>query len=183
MKVGAPSFAAPTTTVVASEVATSAEVAPTTEVGTIGAGFMPPAPSSSSSGDQALELPTEGEIVEGNKKKKAIAKTLRKARPGEPSDDHGVLGEDPFNDTGIIRDLAKKFAMPEVVDRMADLDPGQLIWGSLGPILKSGQQMLIHIKRAHCQELKAWKVRRIFELRSIIFKKRPPRLNTLQRRR
>ncbi|EHA8588083.1 putative ensconsin-like [Cocos nucifera] len=116
---------------------------------------MSAAPSSPCSGDQASELPIEGEIEKGKKKKKAIAKILCKAHPGKPSDDRGELGEDPFNDPGIVRDLTNKFTMLEVVYRMADLDPQQLIWGSLWTILKSSHKMLALIKRARCQEVEA----------------------------
>ncbi|EHA8590599.1 hypothetical protein COCNU_scaffold020825G000010 [Cocos nucifera] len=63
-KVGASSFAAPTTTVAASEIDTSVEVFLTIEVSTIGAGFLPPMPSGPSSRDQILELPAEGEMEE-----------------------------------------------------------------------------------------------------------------------
>ncbi|EHA8589637.1 hypothetical protein COCNU_scaffold011629G000010 [Cocos nucifera] len=135
-KVDAPSSVAPTATAAAFEVAASIEVAPTAEVSTVGAGFMPPASLDPSSKDQASELPAEGEMEEGKKKKKAIVKTLHKARPSEPSDDRGELREDPFDDLRIIQDLTDKFAMMEVVDRMANLDPRLLIWGSLGTILK-----------------------------------------------
>ncbi|EHA8587113.1 hypothetical protein COCNU_scaffold001452G000010 [Cocos nucifera] len=44
--------------------------------------------------------------------------------------------------------------MPKVVDRMANLEPRLLIWGSLRTLLKSGHQMLAHIKRAHHLEAK-----------------------------
>ncbi|EHA8587693.1 hypothetical protein COCNU_scaffold002989G000010 [Cocos nucifera] len=69
-KVGAPSSAGPTTTTIAFKVATSIEVVPIAEVSTVGANFMPPTSLSPSNGDQASELPTEGEMGEGKKKRK-----------------------------------------------------------------------------------------------------------------
>ncbi|EHA8586261.1 hypothetical protein COCNU_scaffold000148G000010 [Cocos nucifera] len=101
-KVGAPNSATPTATAIAFEVVTGAKVAPTTKVSTIGVGFMPPTPSNPSSGDHAPELPTEREMGEGKKKKKAVIKMLHKAHPGEPSIDHSELGEDAFDDSKII---------------------------------------------------------------------------------
>ncbi|EHA8586359.1 hypothetical protein COCNU_scaffold000210G000040 [Cocos nucifera] len=119
---------------------------------------MSSAPPSPSSVDQALKLPTEGETREGKKKKKAIVKTPHKGHFSEPNDDSDERGEDPFDDLEIVRALTDKFAMLKVVDDMADLEPWQLVWGSLGTLLKLGHQMLIHIKRAHHLEAKAEKV-------------------------
>ncbi|KAG1338754.1 putative ensconsin-like [Cocos nucifera] len=119
---------------------------------------MPPTPLGPFSQDQASELPVEGEMEEGKKKKKAITKILRKAYPSKSSDNHDELGEDPFDNLGTIQNLIDKFSISEVVDRMANLDPRQLICGSLGTILKSGHQMLTLIKRAHRQEAEAQKV-------------------------
>ncbi|EHA8587583.1 hypothetical protein COCNU_scaffold002674G000010 [Cocos nucifera] len=62
-------------------------------------------------------------MEEGKKKKKAVTKMLCKAHLGEPSIDRDELGEDPSDDPKIVQDLTDKFAMLEVVDRMADLDP------------------------------------------------------------
>ena len=74
-------------TATASKVAISAKVLPIIEVGTVDAEFMCSIPLVPYSGDQAPKLPTEGEMREGKKKKKAIAKTPRKARFSEPNDD------------------------------------------------------------------------------------------------
>ncbi|EHA8587122.1 hypothetical protein COCNU_scaffold001459G000040 [Cocos nucifera] len=81
----------------------------------------------------------------------------RKARLGGPNGDGDEQGEDPFDNLEIIWDLTDRFTMPEVVDQMVDLDPQQLIWGSLRTILKSDHQMLIYIKSVHHQEVKAQK--------------------------
>ncbi|EHA8586517.1 hypothetical protein COCNU_scaffold000478G000040 [Cocos nucifera] len=80
MKVGDSSSVVPTSTAVAPEVIASTEVALATEVGTAGVGSVPPMPLGPSSGDRASEPPIEGEVGEGRKKKKAIAKTSHKTR-------------------------------------------------------------------------------------------------------
>ena len=123
MKVGASSSMAPTIAAAAFEVVVSAEVLPTIEVGTIDVDSMPSAPPGPFSRDQALKLPAEGETREGKKKKKVVLKTPRKAHFSEPNDDSDERGEDPFDDPEIVQALTDKFAMSEVVDQMADLDP------------------------------------------------------------
>ncbi|KAG1364257.1 hypothetical protein COCNU_11G010840 [Cocos nucifera] len=155
MKVGASSSAIPTSTAAALEVIVSIEVVLIAEVGTTGIGFMPSMPLGPSNGDRASELPTEGEIGEGRKKKKAIVKMSRKVCLSGPNGDSDERGEDPFDNPEIVRDLTDRFAMPEVVDHMADLDPLQLVWNSFGTILKSDHQMLAYVKRARRQEAKA----------------------------
>ncbi|EHA8588807.1 hypothetical protein COCNU_scaffold006710G000030 [Cocos nucifera] len=109
-------------TAAASKVAVSAEVLPTVEVGIIDVDSMPSVPPGPSSGDQASKLSAEGETREGKKKKKAVMKTLYKAHFSKPNDDSDEQGEDPFDDLEIVRALTDKFAMPMVVDRMADLE-------------------------------------------------------------
>ncbi|EHA8587604.1 hypothetical protein COCNU_scaffold002772G000010 [Cocos nucifera] len=125
----------PTSIVVAPEIIANAEVALATEVGTTGVGFVPPMPLGPSSGDRASKLPAEGEVGEGRKKKKAIAKTSRKACLSGVDGDSDERGEDPFDNSEIVQDLTDRFTMPE-----------------------SGHQMLAYIKRAHRQEAKAQKV-------------------------
>ncbi|EHA8587804.1 hypothetical protein COCNU_scaffold003272G000040 [Cocos nucifera] len=79
-KVGASNSTVPTSTTAISKVIASTEVALNAKAGIAGVGSMPPMPSGPSSGDRASELPIEGEIGEGRKKKKAATKTSRKAR-------------------------------------------------------------------------------------------------------
>ncbi|EHA8586413.1 hypothetical protein COCNU_scaffold000335G000010 [Cocos nucifera] len=139
---------APAITTAAFEVAASAKVLPTTEVGIVDANSMPSMPPGPSSGDQALKLPVEEETREGKKKKKTIMKTLHKDHFSEPNDDSDERGEDLFDDPKIVQALTNKFATSEVADCMADLEPRQLIWG---------HQMLAHIRRAHHLEVEAEK--------------------------
>ncbi|EHA8586783.1 hypothetical protein COCNU_scaffold000934G000020 [Cocos nucifera] len=56
--------------------------------------------------------------------------------------------------------------MPKVVDYMIDLEPWQLIWGSLGNLFKSDHQMFTHIKRAHHLKAEAEKVQEDLRARS-----------------
>ncbi|KAG1367002.1 hypothetical protein COCNU_13G007920 [Cocos nucifera] len=162
MKVGASSSMAPAITAAASKIVVSAEVLPTAEVGTVDADSMPFVSPGPSSGDQALKFPTEGEMREEKKEKKAIAKTPCKAHFSELNDDSDERGEDPFDDPEIVQALIHKFAMPKVVDCMADLELWQLIWGSLKTLLQSGHQILAHIKRAHHLKAEAEKVQEDF---------------------
>ncbi|KAG1370929.1 hypothetical protein COCNU_16G000230 [Cocos nucifera] len=158
MKVGDSSSAVPTSTTIAPEVIASIEVALAIEVSTAGVGSEPPMPSGPSNRDRALEAPAEGEVGKGRKEKKAITKMSRKACLSEADGDSDNRGKDPFDNLEIIRDLTRRFTMLEVVDYMADLDPLQLAWSSLGTILKSSHQMLVYIKRARRQEVQAQKV-------------------------
>ncbi|KAG1363583.1 putative ensconsin-like [Cocos nucifera] len=102
------------------------KVAATAWVGAIIEGSMPPSSTSPPVEDPALWPPTGRE--EGKKKeKKIIMKVHHKACFDESNDDGDNLREDPFSNLELIRDLIDKFAMPEVVDHMADLDYTQLI--------------------------------------------------------
>ncbi|KAG1371688.1 hypothetical protein COCNU_16G007820 [Cocos nucifera] len=168
----------PTSTAVVPEVIASAEVALATEVDSAGEGSMPSMPLGPSSGDRASEPPTEEEVGEGRKKKKAIAKTSHKTRLSGMDGDSDEQGEDPFDNPEIIQDLTDRVAMPKVVDHMADLDPLQLAWSFLGTVLKSDHQMLVYIRRRKHKRSK-----RAFEPRSAIFKRGLPSSNILQRRR
>ena len=61
--------------------------------------------------------------MENNKKKKsATMKVLRKARPSKPHEGNEDLEENFFYNQDLIRDLVDKFALPQVVDRIADFD-------------------------------------------------------------
>ncbi|EHA8586561.1 hypothetical protein COCNU_scaffold000525G000090 [Cocos nucifera] len=134
-KVGALSSTAPATTNVALEVA---KVIPTINVNAAKGGSFPLESSSPPTRDQALKTPIETE--EGKKRKKkrlAVMKIACKARPSEPSNSDGDgPRNDPFDNPNVIWDLIDKFTLPEVVDRMADLDQTELVWSSLGTILK-----------------------------------------------
>ena len=77
-------------------------------------------PSGPSNKDWASEPSAEGEVGEGRKKKKAIAKTSRKAHLSGANGDSDERGKDPFNNPKIVRDLTNRFTMPEVMDHMAD---------------------------------------------------------------
>ncbi|EHA8589834.1 hypothetical protein COCNU_scaffold012715G000010 [Cocos nucifera] len=136
-KVSASSSMAIAVTITTFKVAVSVEVLPTTKVGTVDVDSIPSTPLGPSSGDQALKLPAEGETREGKKKKKVVLKTPRKAHFSDPNDDSDERGEDPFDNSEIVQALTDKFAMLEVVDHIADLEPWQLVWGSLGTHLKS----------------------------------------------
>ncbi|KAG1358576.1 hypothetical protein COCNU_08G000220 [Cocos nucifera] len=123
-KVGASSSEVSTPTAIASKVIVGIETTLTAEVNTAGVGSMPSIPSSPTNGDRTLELPAKEETSKGRKKKKAVAKTSRKARlSGPDGNDDDERGEDHFDNPEIIQDLIDRFAMPEVVDQMADLDP------------------------------------------------------------
>ncbi|EHA8588103.1 hypothetical protein COCNU_scaffold004112G000080 [Cocos nucifera] len=174
-KVDASSSAVPTSTVTTFEVIASTKAALTIKVGTTGMSSVPPMPSGPSSGDQTLELPIKGEIGEGREKKKAIAKASRKAHLSRPDGDSDERGEDPFDNLEIVRDLTNRFAMPEVVDQMADLDLWWLIWGSLGTILKITRCLPI-LRGRIVRRRRHRRPRRTFEPRSIIFKRGLPRL-------
>ena len=117
----------PTATTAASKIGASVKIPLTADVNIVGVGFLSPMPSGPSSGDQTSELLAEGEMEEGKKKKKAITKMPRKARVSELHDDSDERGEDPFDNPEIIQDLTDKFAMPEVVDHLADLDWMQFV--------------------------------------------------------
>ncbi|KAG1348007.1 hypothetical protein COCNU_06G018360 [Cocos nucifera] len=139
-----------------SEIIVGTETILTTKIGIAGVGPVPSMPSGPSDEDQVLELLIKKGTGEG-RKKKAIAKTSCKACLGGLDGDDNERGEDSFDNPEVIQDLIDRFAKPEVVDQMADLDPWQLVWGSLGTILKSNHQMLAHIKRACRQEAEAQK--------------------------
>ncbi|KAG1338707.1 hypothetical protein COCNU_04G010130 [Cocos nucifera] len=154
-KVDTPSSMTPTTVVVAFVVIEGTEVVPTVEVGTVDGGSMPPTFSSPPAKDQTPQTPTEREKEgEKKKKKKIVVKLFHKACPSESNDDSDNLGEDPFSNPKIVRNLTDKFAMSEVVDRMADLDYAWLIWDSFGTFLKEDLQTEV----SHLQEEKAAKV-------------------------
>ncbi|EHA8586979.1 hypothetical protein COCNU_scaffold001232G000010 [Cocos nucifera] len=180
VKVGVSSSRVPTSTVAPSEVIVETEIAPTIEVDTASMSSMPSMPSGPSNGDRVSELSIKKRI---GRKKKVVMKTSFKARLGGPDGDDNKQEEDPFDNPEIIQNLADRFAMPEVVDQMADLNPRQLIWSSLGTILKLDHQMLTHIKRMRRQKVQHRRPRRTFEPRFIIFKRGSTRTSTLPRRR
>ncbi|EHA8586825.1 hypothetical protein COCNU_scaffold001015G000010 [Cocos nucifera] len=134
-KVSVSSSEVPASTATTSEVNIDVKIAPTTEVDTTSTGPMPSMPSGPSSEDRALKLPIKKGTGE-KRKKKAITKMSYKARLGGPDGNDNERGEDTFDNPKIIWDLVDRFAMPEVVDQMANLDLQQLIWSSLGMILK-----------------------------------------------
>ncbi|KAG1365050.1 hypothetical protein COCNU_12G000500 [Cocos nucifera] len=107
-KVGAPSYVVLAIPVTASEVAPSVEVPPIIEVGAAGVDSLPPASLSLPAGEQVLEPPNEREKGDEKKKKKlAILKIVRKARPGKPNDSGNDLREDPFDNLGLNRQITK----------------------------------------------------------------------------
>ncbi|KAG1342111.1 hypothetical protein COCNU_05G003400 [Cocos nucifera] len=120
-KVGISNSRVLASTIAAFEVIVDIEIAPTIEVDTASVGLVPSMPSGPSSGDRILELPIKKGTGE-KRKRKAIVKTSYKARLGEPDGDDKERGEDPFDNLEIVWDLADRFAMPEVVDQMADMD-------------------------------------------------------------
>ncbi|EHA8586803.1 hypothetical protein COCNU_scaffold000966G000020 [Cocos nucifera] len=122
-KVGISSSGVPASTAAASEVIIGAEIVPTIKVDTASTGPVPSKPSGPSSRDWVSELPIKKGIGKGRIKKKAIAKTSCKARLGGSDGDENKRGKDPFDNLEIIQNLADRFAMPEVVDQMADLNP------------------------------------------------------------
>ncbi|EHA8586313.1 hypothetical protein COCNU_scaffold000172G000020 [Cocos nucifera] len=156
VKVSVSSSGVPASTTAAFEVIVDVKIASTTKVDIASVGLVPSMPSGPSSGDRVLELPIKKEIGEG-RKKKAIVKMSYKAHLDGPDGNDNERGEDPFNNPKIVRNLVDRFAIPKVVDQMADLDPWQLIWSSLEIILKLDHQMLTHIKRVHRQEAEAHK--------------------------
>ncbi|KAG1330956.1 hypothetical protein COCNU_02G009240 [Cocos nucifera] len=86
-KVGVSSSEVPASTVAASKVIISIEIAPTVEVDITSMGPMPSMPSGPSSRDQVSELPIKKGTREG-RKKKAVTKMSCKARLG------GLNGDD-----------------------------------------------------------------------------------------
>ncbi|EHA8587115.1 hypothetical protein COCNU_scaffold001452G000030 [Cocos nucifera] len=121
-KVSVSSSEVPTSTAAVSEVIVGAKITPTTEVDTASMGPVPSMPSGPSDGDRVSKLPIKKEIEE-ERKKKAITKTSYKARLGRLDGNDNKREEDPFDNSKIIQNLADRFAMSEVVDQMADLDP------------------------------------------------------------
>ncbi|KAG1362614.1 hypothetical protein COCNU_10G008330 [Cocos nucifera] len=123
MKVDDSSSTVPTSTIVALEVIANVEVTLAAKVSTAGIGSVPPMPLDSFSKDQASKPPTKEEVGEGRKKKRAIAKMSHKARLSGADGDSDKRGEAPFDNSEIVWDLTDRFAMLEMVDHMADLDP------------------------------------------------------------
>ncbi|EHA8587630.1 hypothetical protein COCNU_scaffold002859G000020 [Cocos nucifera] len=159
VRVNVSSSMALTSAIAAPKVGEGAEVVPTIKVGAIDGALVPPTSSSPPIEDQVLELPVGGQKREKKKEKKksATVKVWCKAHPNEFNDDDEDLGENLFYNWHIIRDLVNKFALPEVVDRIADLDYEQRSWDSLGTFLESGHQLLAHIKTINHLRSKALK--------------------------
>ncbi|EHA8586347.1 hypothetical protein COCNU_scaffold000192G000050 [Cocos nucifera] len=127
VKVGGSNPMAPISIDVAPEVRPRAEVALTASIDIIEGGSLPLEPVGLSVGDHTSDPSIDKEKKKG-KKRSAIMKVAHKAHPGEPSkSDNNDLGADPFGNPNIIRDLTDKFAMPEVVDHMADIDRMQFV--------------------------------------------------------
>ncbi|EHA8586799.1 hypothetical protein COCNU_scaffold000960G000040 [Cocos nucifera] len=124
VKIGASSSVAPVIHTTSTEVTSNVKAPPLIEISAVSANSLPPTSSCLHAGGQALEPPIKREKRDDKKKKKksVVVKIVRKAHPGEPSDGNDDLGEDPFKNSKKIQDLTDKFAIPEVVDRMTDLD-------------------------------------------------------------
>lgn len=134
-KVGTPDPVASAATDAAPEVRPGDEAVPTARVIVAEGESPPPEPASLPSGDRASDLSADKE-KERRKGKAAVVKA-RKERPDEPSrSDNEDQGADPFGNPDIIRDLIDRFALPEEVDRLVDLDRRQFVWESLGSILR-----------------------------------------------
>ncbi|EHA8587028.1 hypothetical protein COCNU_scaffold001324G000050 [Cocos nucifera] len=121
-KVGASSFTTPATIVTTSEIIEGIKVVPIPEVSTIDGGSVASSSPSPLVEDQAPQPPIIKDKGGEKKGKKVIIKMFCKACPGESSDDSKASGEDPFNDPDLVQDLTDRFALPEVLDQMADLD-------------------------------------------------------------
>ncbi|KAG1334184.1 hypothetical protein COCNU_03G003030 [Cocos nucifera] len=119
------------------DAAATTKVAAATRVGAIIEGSMPPSSMSPPTEDPALRPLAGREEGEKKKEKKIIVKVHCKAHLDGSNDDNNNSREDPFDNPKLIRDLTNRFAMPEVVDQIADLDHMQLIWNLLGSFLKN----------------------------------------------
>ncbi|EHA8588819.1 hypothetical protein COCNU_scaffold006756G000010 [Cocos nucifera] len=91
------------------------------------------------------------------KKKLAVVKVQCKTHPSRPNDNND-LEEGPFGTPNTIRELVDKFALPEVVDQMADLNDAQLTWDSFGTFLQSDHQLLAYIKKMNHLKLESSRV-------------------------
>ncbi|EHA8588767.1 hypothetical protein COCNU_scaffold006570G000010 [Cocos nucifera] len=102
-------------------------------------GSEPPASSSLPVGSVS-EPPTKRKREDGgdkNKNKVAVVKVARKAHPDGSSNSSGDdLGADPFSNPNIIWNLTYKFALPEEVDHLANLDRMHFVWEFLETFLK-----------------------------------------------
>ncbi|EHA8587141.1 hypothetical protein COCNU_scaffold001466G000050 [Cocos nucifera] len=137
MKVGTSNPVASIAADVTPEVRPRAEVALATSIDVAEGGSLPLEPICLPTWDHASDPSAYKEKKKG-KGRLTVGKVARKARPGEPSNSGSDdLGVDPFDNPDIIRDLTDKFAMPEVVDHMADLDQMQFVWDFLRTFLKS----------------------------------------------
>ncbi|EHA8589352.1 hypothetical protein COCNU_scaffold009366G000020 [Cocos nucifera] len=130
-KVGGPSFEASDVPMAAPEVIQNIEILSITEGSVGGAGSQPPVSLSLPTEGPMSKPPTERKRGDGDDKKKkkvAIMKVDRKARPGGSSNSGSDdLRTDPFNNLNIIQDLTDKFALPGVVDQLANLDRMQFV--------------------------------------------------------
>ncbi|EHA8586216.1 hypothetical protein COCNU_scaffold000105G000010 [Cocos nucifera] len=126
VKVGASDLAAPATVDVAPEVRPENEGIPTTHSDIIEGESLPPEPANLPTGDCAPN-PSADEGKERRNGKATIAKKAQKAHQDEPNrsdgDDQGI---EPFDNPDIIQNLIDKFALPEEVDCLADLDQSDL---------------------------------------------------------
>ncbi|EHA8586322.1 hypothetical protein COCNU_scaffold000185G000010 [Cocos nucifera] len=122
VKVGASDPAAPAAANVTPEVHPGNEVVPTTYVDIVEGESLPSEPANLPTKDCAPD-PSIDKAKKRRKGKAAIAKKAHKAHHDEPSWSSGNdQWMDPFDNSNIIRNLIDKFALPEEVDRLANLD-------------------------------------------------------------
>ncbi|EHA8586917.1 putative ensconsin-like [Cocos nucifera] len=138
IRVDISSFTTPTNATATPVVADGIEVALAAEVGSIDGATVPPTSSSLPTEVQVLELPARGGKREKKKeKKKSITiKVWCKAHPNESNDDNEDLEENLFYNQNIIEDLVDKFALFEVVVKIANFDYEQHTWDSLRTFLE-----------------------------------------------
>ncbi|EHA8590948.1 putative ensconsin-like [Cocos nucifera] len=124
-----PNFAVPADaaftieTTVAVEVASSVKVPPTVKAPPtvkVAGSSMLPSPSTEA---QISEDPSQGEKgAEKKRAKEAVRKSRCKVCRDGPNSFDEELGENPFHNHKIIRDLVDGFTIPKVVDPIVDMD-------------------------------------------------------------
>ncbi|KAG1363591.1 putative ensconsin-like [Cocos nucifera] len=88
--------------------------------------------------------------AEKEKAKMASKNVKRKTRPNESNASNEDLGENPFHNREIVKDLINKCTLVEVVDKIIDADYEHHTWDSLGSFLEIGHQLITNIKMMNC---------------------------------
>ncbi|EHA8587748.1 hypothetical protein COCNU_scaffold003117G000010 [Cocos nucifera] len=78
--------------------------------------------------------------------KMASKKVKCKTHPSGSNASKEDLGENPFHNREIVKELIDGCTLVEVVDKIIDANPDQQTWDSLGSFLKMGHQLIANIK-------------------------------------